>query len=188
MASWRLQRLRLRATAALACACIGFALALLAAATVPLAFGLRTYVVQSGSMRPAIDTGDLVVSKPISPSEARIGDIVMFKDPEGADRLISHRVRAMHERGGRFYFVTRGDANTGFEHWNVPVNGTIGEIDYRVPKLGFALGGIGSWPGRIALVVIPALTLLVLGLIRIWRPESQPPEVRSRPDAGGAGS
>jgi signal peptidase I len=171
MLSWRVHRARLCLMTALAWACASFVVALLALATLPLAFGMHTYAVQSGSMTPAIDTGDLVIVRSISPTDARVGDIVMFNDPEGGDRLISHRVRALNRRGGRSYFLTRGDANTGFEHWNVPDTGTIGEIVYRVPKLGFMLGRIGSWQGRITLVVLPALILMVLGLIRIWRPE-----------------
>jgi signal peptidase I len=160
-----------RLVAALCWACIGFALALLAAGVAPLALGMHTYAVQSGSMTPAIDTGDLVITRTISPTEAAVGDIVMFKDPEDGGKLISHRVRAVHERHGRSYFVTRGDANTGFERWSVPDSGSIGEIEYRVPKLGFVIGGIGSAPGKLLLIVIPALVLLWLGLVRIWRPE-----------------
>ena len=163
----------IRGFAALNWAVIGFIAVVLGAATVPLALGMHTYIVRSGSMSPAIDTGDLVISKQISPTDAGIGDIVMFKDPGDGERLTSHRVRAVHRRGGRSYFVTRGDANNGFERWNVANDGTIGEIVYRIPKAGYAVAGIGSWPGRIGLVVIPALALLAFGLIRIWR--SGPP-------------
>jgi signal peptidase I len=172
MLGWRAHRARLLGVAALTWAIGGFVIALLVAAVAPLAIGLHTYAVQSGSMTPTIDTGDLVITRTIRPTEASIGDIVMFKDPEGTDKLISHRVRAVRQRDGRSYFATRGDANTGFEHWNVPDSGTIGEIVYRVPKLGFLLGRIGSTPGRIGLVVIPALLLLGLGLLRIWRPST----------------
>lgn len=163
--------LRRLAGAALAWAAIGFALVLCGAALVPLTLGMRTYVVESGSMTPTIRTGDLVVSEQIQPAEAQIGDIVMFKDPDGSGKLISHRVRAIRLRGGRAYFVTRGDANTGFEHWNVPADGTIGQVVYRLPKLGYVIGGISSPPGKILLIVLPALVLIVLGLRRIWRPE-----------------
>jgi signal peptidase len=171
MNNGRLRVFRLRGTAALCWAVIGFVAVLLGAATAPLAFGLHSYIVRSGSMSPAIDTGDLVVSRQISPTEARIGDIVMFKDPGDGERLTSHRVRAVHRHGDRSYFVTRGDANTGFEHWNVPNDGTIGEIVYRIPKLGYAVAAIGSGPGKLLLIVLPALALLWLGLLRIWRSE-----------------
>ena len=167
----RLHRARVRGTAGLSWAVGGFVFALLGAAVVPLALGLHTYTVRSGSMTPTIETGDLVVSRSISPMEAGIGDIVTFKDPEGSGRLISHRVRAVRERDGRSYFVTRGDDNNAVERWNVPDSGTIGEIVYRVPKLGYLLGRAESGPGKIVVVVLPALILLALGLIRIWARE-----------------
>ena len=171
MPSPHLRNLRLRGTAALCWAAIGFVGVVLGAATLPLAFGLHSYTVRSGSMSPAIDTGDMVVSKQISPTDARIGDIVMFKDPGDGQRLTSHRVRAVHRHNGRSYFVTRGDANNAFERWNVPNDGTIGEIEYRIPKLGYAVAAISSTPGKLLLVVLPALALLWLGLLRIWRSE-----------------
>lgn len=182
MLSWRAHRARLLCGTALTWGVGGFVIALLVSAVAPLAIGLHTYAVQSGSMAPAIDTGDLVVAKTITPTGASVGDIVMFKDPEGTGKLISHRVRAVHEQDGRSYFVTRGDANTGFEHWNVPDSGTIGQIVYRVPKVGYLLGGIGSTAGRIVLIVIPALCLLALGLMRIWRPGSLRADPAVRPE------
>jgi signal peptidase len=186
MFSLRLQKARRLCGAALTWAIGGFVVALLAAAVAPAAIGLHSYAVQSGSMTPTIDTGDLVVARGISPTQAAVGDIVMFKDPEGTGRLISHRVRALHVRHGRSYFTTRGDANTGFEHWNVPNSGTIGEIVYRVPKLGFVLGGIGSGPGRIGLVAIPTLLLLGLGLVRIWRPATFREDTAAGSEADGS--
>jgi signal peptidase len=159
------------ALTALAWAIAGFLATLLAAAVVPVLLGLHTYVVRSGSMSPTIDTGDLVISRSISPSEVSVGEIVVFKDPGESGRLITHRVRSLHRRDGRFYFVTRGDANTGFERWNLPPSATLGTVAYRVPKLGYVVGAASSWPGHLLLVVIPALILCWMGLIHIWFPK-----------------
>jgi signal peptidase len=141
---------------------------------------MHTFVVRSGSMTPTIRTGDLVVSQPVKPTQAEIGDIVMFKDPDGSGRLISHRVRALRVHEGRVYFVTRGDANTGFEHWNVPVSGNVGRIVYRLPKLGYVIGGVSSPLGKLLFVVLPALVLIGFGVVRIWRPQPA-----SDPTGGG---
>jgi signal peptidase len=171
MLSWRWHTRRLRAGAALCWCVAGFCFTLLIAAVAPMALGFHTYTVESGSMTPAIRTGDIVVSEPISPTDASVGDIVTFKDPEGSGRLITHRARAISRSQNRIDFVTRGDANTGFEHWSVPADGHIGRILYRIPAIGYPLTWIGSGIGRIGLIVIPALMLLVLGLLRIWAPE-----------------
>jgi signal peptidase I len=148
---------------------VGVVFGTLLAATAPLAIGDRSFTVLSGSMTPAIETGDVVVTEPISPLSARVGDIVTFLDPEGTGKLFSHRVQSVHSEGAEVEFVTRGDANTSTEHWNVAADGDIGRVVYRLPKLGYALAWSGSGPGRIALFVVPALLLCGLGLARIWR-------------------
>jgi signal peptidase len=145
-------------------------LGLLLAATAPLLIGDNSYVVRSGSMTPAISTGDLIVTGPIAPLAARVGQIVTFKDPDGSGRLLSHRVRAVHRVGDQVSFITQGDANTGQENWSVPVDGHMGHVLYRIPKLGYALVWIQSKPGRIGLIIVPAVLLVGFTLSRIWRP------------------
>ena len=146
----------------------GFVLAILLCSVMPLAFGDRSLVVRSGSMHPAIDTGDIVAVHPIAPVTARIGDIVTFKSH---GKLTSHRVRSIERQGAKRVFTTQGDANTGQEHWSVPANGRIGRVTYRVPKLGFVVVKVQTPAGRFVLIIIPALLLGLSLLRRIWRGE-----------------
>lgn len=148
---------------------IGLVAGTLLAAVAPLALGDRSFTVRSGSMTPAIETGDVEVVEPIAPLSAHVGDVVTFRDPEGSGRLYSHRVQSLRLRGENVAFVTRGDANTSTEHWNVPADGSIGRVVYRIPKVGYALVWTGTVPARIALVAIPALLLCAGALRRIWR-------------------
>jgi signal peptidase len=157
-------------------AVLGLVFGLLLAAAAPLALGDHSYTVRSGSMSPAIDTGDIVLTEGISPLDARVGDIVTFKDPDGTGRLISHRVRQVHAAGGELRFVTKGDANNTTEHWAVASDGRIGRVVYRLPRLGYALFWADTPAGRIGLISMPALLLCVFGLLRIWRP--RPGEAR----------
>jgi signal peptidase len=150
---------------------LGLLFGTLLAAVAPQLAGYRSFTVRSGSMTPAIETGDVVVTEPISPLSARVGDVVTFVDPEGTGKLFSHRVQSVRAVGDKVAFVTRGDANTSTEHWRVPADGSIGEVAYRIPKVGYALSYIDSGPARLALIAIPALLLLWAALVRIWRPE-----------------
>lgn len=146
----------------------GLVLGGLLIAPLALAFGARSYVVRSGSMTPAIRTGDVVVATPIAPLAARVGDIVTFREPNAAGRLLSHRVRAMHQAGRGVAFTTQGDANTGQEHWTVPLGGRIGKVLYRAPKLGYAVAWTGTPAGRASLIALPALLLCWCLLARVW--------------------
>lgn len=161
---WRLVRILLFVVA-------GFAVGIAAAATVPILFGFQGFAVLSGSMEPAIGTGDVVVVRKIAPLDARPGDVVTFRSPEDPAKIITHRVVRMKASGGSVGFVTKGDANTGTEPWTVPETGTIGKVEYRIPKLGYITNRIGSRLGRVAFLILPALILALVELRRIWKPE-----------------
>jgi signal peptidase len=148
----------------------GFAIGIALALALPLAFNARPLVVLSGSMEPALRTGDISVVRSIAPLDARPGDIVTFRDPDNAGRLITHRVRAMHVQGDAVVFRTRGDANNVSEHWRVPASGEIGRVIYGIPKLGWVLA-YARTKGLFVLMLGGALALLlVLELTSIWRP------------------
>lgn len=148
----------------------GFLFGVCAAVTIPHLFGFRSLVVLSGSMTPTLGVGDVVVVRQISPAEARVGDVVTFRDPTRGDRLVTHRVRSVELQAGIVRIETKGDANSGVEDWEVQATGTIGRAQYRVPEVGYLLFWIRGRFGRLMLVVIPALMLGAYELWRIWRP------------------
>jgi signal peptidase len=141
---------------------------------VPLAFGYRPLTVLSGSMEPTLRTGDVTVVERITPSEARVGDIVTFRDPK-ASRLISHRVRRVAARGERFSFVTKGDANNATERWSIAADGDLSRTIFRVPQAGYLLSWTRTGSGRLLLVVLPLLCLCAWELWDIWRPRRERP-------------
>jgi signal peptidase len=151
----------------------GLAVGLLIATGVSLATGYRTFSVLSGSMEPTIHTGDAVVDEPIAPLDARVGDVVTFKDPSRGGELVTHRLRSVRPKGGTVAMVTKGDANTAVERWTVPVNGSIGRVAYRVPDAGRVIATIRGRFGRLLLIALPALLLGIYELSRIWRPRRQ---------------
>jgi len=147
----------------------GFAGVLAIALIVPSFFGYGSVTVLSGSMTPTLHVGDVVVEHRISPLSVRVGDIVTFRVPEHQARLYTHRVVSMEAVGSDVSFVTKGDANTGFERWTVPASGTIGRVVVRIPFLGYVTNRAGSRIGRFGLLVIPAVLLAFVELRRIWR-------------------
>jgi signal peptidase I len=144
---------------------MGIALALL----VPLAFHARPLTVMSGSMEPAIQTGDVVVSRQVHPAEVQRGDIVSFRDRERGGLLVTHRVRTITRKGDKFTFVTKGDANNSSERWSVAATDRIGHTMYRLPALGRALAFAHTRKGIVLLVMIPLVLLGTLEIASIWR-------------------
>jgi signal peptidase I len=151
---------------------LGAGATFLAAGAASTLLGFRILAVFSGSMAPAIETGDVVVDERIGPLDANVGDIVTFRDPHGS-RLITHRVRRVRWEGEWIKFTTKGDINNNVESWKVPADGSIGRVRFRLPRVGYAAAWVGSPIGRILLVVIPALLLAAFELRRIWFPAAK---------------
>ena len=112
------------------------AAALILAVALPLAFGDRPHTVLTGSMEPTISPGDVVIDARISPLDARVGDVVTFRDPEDQSKLITHRVKRIRRSGSHLWFVTQGDANNTTEHWRIAANGELGRVVYTIPWIG----------------------------------------------------
>ena len=130
--------------------------------------GFRALVVRSGSMAPAIRSGDVVVTRLVGPSAVEPGEVVTFRDPSRHGDLVTHRVVQVRRQGDRLAFVTRGDANTGEERWSIPRDGTIGAAMFRVPGAGHVLAWLRTPVLRVALLVMSTLALAALALRRIW--------------------
>jgi signal peptidase len=164
------RRLTRLLTGILAWAAIGVGVGLTLAVFGPALAGYRSFTVLTGSMVPALQVGDLVVDEPIAPLDIRPGDVITFPDPEQRGRLITHRARGIRVRDGVVEVTTKGDANNAVERWSIAVTGRVGRVVYRLPWLGYVLVSARSRPGRIALLVLPALGLGLLGVRAIWRP------------------
>lgn len=145
--------------------------ALLGALILARVAGYHAMTVVSGSMEPAIGVGDMVVSRSVSPLRARPGDVISFRDPSDLHRVITHRVEDVRVERLRVWFATKGDANRSSERWDMPIDGKIGQVELRIPKVGNALSVVRSPFGRIAFLALPALLLGASLLAAIWRPE-----------------
>lgn len=162
-------RLRALLAHALLTALCAAALTVLLGVALARPLGYRVLVDHSDSMAPAIRTGDLLVAKDVPPRKARVGDVVTFHSPDGG-RLLTHRVIERElQRGDRWAFVTRGDANTGVERWGIDAQGTIGRVSARLPKAGYAVAWLGNPLWCLLLVGGGGLGLAFLLARRIWK-------------------
>ena len=150
-------------------ASLGVASALALAIAAPMLFGAKPMMVRSGSMEPLIHTGDLVVVRATAPDAIEIGDVVTFRDPKNTGRLITHRVRDLEIAGERVTVTTKGDAVTGSETWTVPRAGTIGRVEYRIWKAGYAIAWVRTPGALLAAGALSALTVGMWVLVGIWR-------------------
>ncbi len=138
------------------------------AATFPgLALSDDAFVVRSDSMSPAIPAGSVVFVEDVSPAEIQVGDVITF-EPGGGENRVTHRVIDVREDGSR-QFQTKGDANDDPDPSLVSSEEVVGEVSFHLPLIGYVINFAGSDLGLVALIVVPALALVVLELRDILR-------------------
>jgi signal peptidase len=80
----------------------------------PSIMGYSVYRVTSGSMKPALQVGNVILSKSCGKNELNIGDIVTYMGRSGDfdGKIVTHRiVKAPYYESGAYYIVTKGDNN-----------------------------------------------------------------------------
>lgn len=97
--------------------------------------------ITSGSMWPQLKIDDLILMKGIKGEEAKVGEIIIFKNDKG---FTIHRL--IKKQGDMF--ITKGDANN-IEDAPITKDQIIGRIVYfrnkpfRIPKLGIISKNLG---------------------------------------------
>lgn len=152
---------------------------------VPAAAGAQgSYVVLSGSMEPAIGTGDVVFVYAADPQSVQVGDVVTF-NRDGTRTPITHRVIGIEQWDGDptgLALQTMGDANEDADASLVPGSAVIGvvpqatlpllgETVLRAPKMGYVIQFTNTDLGFVLLVGIP---LAALVLNEVWTIATRP--------------
>ena len=104
--------------------------------TIPRLFGVKPFVVLSGSMEPTIPTGSLVFVNTHDTNVA-VDDVITFSLAVGSDKgvYVTHRVHAIDESG---LIQTKGDNNNDPDGW-LSKEAVTGTVVLHVPFLGLIL-------------------------------------------------
>ena len=95
--------------------------------------------VLSGSMRPGLSVGGVVVSQRVPVDSLHVRDVIIFRDPFKPSEQIVHRiVRITKGPGGKLQFNTQGDANNVRDPWTLTIEGdSIYRARWSVPLVGY---------------------------------------------------
>jgi len=98
-------------------------------------FPVHPALVGSGSMRPTMDVGDIVIIAKMPADVVKLGDIIQFRRPEKVTMM--HRVVEIQEVGGSKLFITKGDANDEPDADPVIPENVVGKAVFNIPKIGW---------------------------------------------------
>jgi signal peptidase I len=154
-------------------------------------YQIRT--VLTGSMRPTMPEGSVVMIRPVAPEDLRLGDVITYRIPVDDRRIVTHRIVDITEPGARPVVRTKGDANKAPDPWVARIKDEHAwRVQVSVRRVGYVLASLRQ-PAVRQLMVLGAPGLLaVASLIRIWMPSKRdevpvPVEVsEERPHRGRA--
>lgn len=107
------------------------------AVLIPRITGATPYTILTGSMRPTLPPGTLVVVRPVEADEIRPGTVITYQLKSGRPAVATHRVIGQRvNAAGEMQLRTQGDANDSPDKaWVTPAQ-VRGEVWYAVPLLG----------------------------------------------------
>ncbi len=135
----------------------------------PLA-GYERYVVDGGSMSPAIPRGSVALERRVPVSELKKNDVITYTRP-GASRPVTHRIVSTdRDDQGRRVFWTKGDANARPDPTPVHLDGSEQpRVDFHVPHAGWILIALEDPHLRLLLLGSLALGIVMATLASLWR-------------------
>ena len=100
-------------------------------------FRYHAIVIGSGSMRPTINEGDVIIVRRLNDeeiSDLREGDVLVFNHD---DSMIAHRIVRKVRLNNEYFFYTKGDNNTSEDGYPIEAEDVIGRVSYRIPIIGY---------------------------------------------------
>jgi signal peptidase I len=135
---------------------------------------VRFTVVDSGSMRPTLNPGDVVVLRSERAADIGVGQIVAFHPPGEKHLTVIHRVRSIRRTRTGIIFRTKGDANNAGDPWRARIAGdTVWRESMTVPLVGYLVVWSQQPAVRMAMLTLIMALVVSLSLGWIWRPTSE---------------
>lgn len=111
--------------------------------------GWSPMVITTGSMQPAINPGDIVLTAPPGGgADLTEGAVITFEDPVRPGQLVTHRIDTVNSDGS---YTTQGDANSAADSYEIQPEQITGIGRLLVPLVG--LPRVWMEEGRLVLLV-----------------------------------
>jgi signal peptidase I len=132
---------------------------------------LRFTVIDTGSMRPALNPGDVAILTSEPAADLRRGQIVAFHPPGEPSLTVTHRAVSVEHTKHGVTFQTQGDANNARDQWRAHIVGnTVWHEAFKLPKFGYLAVWSQQRLARFGLLSIIVILIVSMQLGWIWRP------------------
>ena len=122
-------------------------------------FGYRQYIVETGSMEPQFNIGDLIVTKKVNKEDIKVNDVITYIAENGKD-TITHRVTQIIEQDGQTFYRTKGDNNNSEDSNLINYSQVQGTIMFKISKAGLIITSLLTGNGIIIICVLVFISYL----------------------------
>lgn len=150
-------------SAALLVLLLGVAVAVIG---LPALTGGGAMTVLTQSMEPGLPPGTLVVVRPTSVDDIRVGDVITYQIRSGEAAVVSHRVMSKTYADGELTFVTKGDNNDTVDPEPVREVQVRGKLWYSLPLLGW-VNTLLNGSNRTVVVAVAAGALFLYAAVSV---------------------
>lgn len=125
--------------------------------------GYTPMTVETDSMKPTFQSGDLIFIKKCDTSKLKEGDIITFHTIiDNQYALNTHRILKIEEANGVRSYTTVGDNNNGIADQHVISDGDIvGKYVGHISDLGKVMDFLSSSTGFLIVIVFPMLLFFI---------------------------
>src|SRR5579875_1738208 len=122
----------------------------------------QIHPVISGSMRPGLAVGSVVVVQREPVSKLALRDVILTNPPDDPHFQVIHRVISLTPAAGGPVVQTQGDANAAPDPWQVRIHSPyVYKARFSVPLVGYAALAVHSPRGRQVTLGIAVLLCLL---------------------------
>jgi signal peptidase len=125
----------------------------------PITGNYKIFIVQSGSMAPAIKMGSIVVVKPAE--NYKIGEVITFGSYTKLRAPTTHRIYEIKVVNSQPLYITKGDANNAPDPREISKEEIIGKVLFSIPYLGFAVDFAKKPLGFALIIIFPAVVIII---------------------------
>ncbi len=138
---------------------------------VPTVLGLRVFSIQTDSMYPTLNPGDLIIDKAVKDSsQLQVGDIITYWTVINGERVLNtHRISQIYDGGGHLIFETKGDNNSISDSLTVHESEVVGIYSSRIAGVGKVFDYLQTSTGFLIVVVVPVFLFFLYYLIQFFR-------------------
>lgn len=138
---------------------------------VPSVFGIEFFSIQTDSMSPFLEPGDLAIGIEVKDKkELKAKDVITYWTVINGERVLNtHRIETVYDGGNIRIFETKGDNSNSPDPMTVHENQVVGKYLFKIPRVGKAFDYLQTSTGFLVVIVIPVFLFFLYHLVQFFR-------------------